>query len=83
MLLDENNSKSEHRLEKADSFNRRSKLKRQSARIEIHEVAVKWPVSSSENEENTLSNINFKVQSGQMLTIVGKIGSGKVKLIQN
>ena len=50
--------------------------------IELSKVNVKWPVMSSEKEENTLTDVSLKVQSGQLLIVSGKLGSGKV-LISN
>ncbi len=47
-------------------------------KIELTSASVKWPVVLSENEENTITNVTFKVRSGQLLTVVGPIGSGKV-----
>lgn len=49
--------------------------------IELIKVNVKWPVSSSENEENTLTDVSLKIQSGQLMTVAGNVGSGKVQLI--
>ncbi len=50
-------------------------------KIEFNNVSVKWPVVLTENEESTITNASFKVRPGQLLTVVGPIGSGKV-LIQ-
>ena len=43
--------------------------------IEVNDVTVKWP-SAGENE--ALTDITFKVESGQLLAIVGRVGAGKV-----
>lgn len=48
------------------------------ATIEFEKVSVKWPVALSENEENSLTDISFKVRSGRLLTVIGQIGCGKV-----
>ena len=40
-------------------------------------VTVKWP-AAGEQEDNTLTDISFTVQPGQILAVVGHVGSGKV-----
>jgi ABC-type multidrug transport system fused ATPase/permease subunit len=45
--------------------------------ISIDCITAKWP-SANENENNTLSDITITVDSGQLLAIVGHVGSGKV-----
>ena len=49
-----------------------------ASKIEFKNVSVKWPVVLSENEESTITNASLKVRPGQLLTVVGSIGSGKV-----
>ena len=49
-----------------------------SSKIELHKVSVKWPVALSENEENTITNASFNIGPGQLLTVLGSVGSGKV-----
>ena len=44
--------------------------------IELSKVDARWSVSSSENGENTWTDISLKVQSGQLLTVAGNIGCG-------
>ena len=48
-------------------------------------VAVKWPAATAkESEKITLDDITFNVQSGQVLAVVGHVGSGKVgNLLRN
>lgn len=56
-----------------------SQMASKMAKIEFNEVSVKWPgISSLENEENSLTDVSFKANSGQLLTVFGKIGAGKV-----
>ncbi len=45
--------------------------------IDLDKVVVKWP-SADDAEENTLTDISFSVKSGQLLAVVGQVGSGKV-----
>lgn len=45
--------------------------------VDLTEVTVKWPIAD-EQEGNTLKNISFGVKPGQVLAIVGHVGSGKV-----
>lgn len=45
--------------------------------IDLNEVVVKWP-SADEAEDNTLTDVSFSVKSGQLLAVVGQVGSGKV-----
>jgi len=49
-----------------------------SSKIELENVSVKWPVVLSENEESTITNASLKIGPGQLLTVVGSVGSGKV-----
>ncbi len=49
-----------------------------AAKIELNNVSVKWPVVLSENEESTITNASLKIGPGQLLTVVGSVGSGKV-----
>lgn len=46
--------------------------------IEFKEVTIKWPGSSVQENINVLSGISFMVGSGQIVTVVGEVGSGKV-----
>ena len=46
--------------------------------IEVNDVTVKWP-SAGENE--ALTDITFKVESGQLLAMVGRVGAGKVLIV--
>ncbi len=52
-----------------------------AAVIEFNSVFVKWPVSTGEKEEKTLSDVSFTIHSNKLLTVLGKIGSGKVMFI--
>ena len=40
-------------------------------------MAVKWP-SAPKSEENTLAEVSFTIRPGQVLAVVGHVGSGKV-----
>ncbi len=47
--------------------------------IEFNKVTTKWPVNKpSEYEPNALTDVSFKVSSGQLLVVAGITGSGKV-----
>ena len=46
--------------------------------VECKNITVKWP-ATGESEGNTLTDISFKVHPGQVLAVVGQVGSGKVK----
>jgi len=50
--------------------------------IEFHQVTAKWPVQkcfdNEKNEQNTLTDVSFQVNAGQLLTVMGSTGSGKV-----
>ena len=50
---------------------------RNQCEINLSGVTVKWP-ASDEQEEDTLKDISFRVKPGQVLAIVGHVGSGKV-----
>lgn len=50
-----------------------------SGRIEFKNVSFRY---YKENKEAVLSNISFKVESGQVLGIIGSTGSGKTTLVQ-
>ena len=56
------------------------KLIHNDAVIDLNSVFVKWPVSTGEKEETTLSDVSFTIHSNKLLTVLGKIGSGKVML---
>lgn len=51
-------------------------------------VHVKLPGSSEDSEQGdgdesgfTLSNINFSVKAGELLCVIGRVGSGKSSLV--
>ncbi|MGN0364345.1 MAG: ABC transporter ATP-binding protein [Suilimivivens sp.] len=50
-----------------------------SGRIEFKNVSFRY---YKDNHEAVLSHINFKVESGQVLGIIGSTGSGKTTLVQ-
>ncbi len=50
-----------------------------SGRVEFRDVSFRY---YRENKEDVLSHINFKVESGQVLGIIGSTGSGKTTLVQ-
>lgn len=50
-----------------------------SGRIEFKDVTFRY---YKDNHEAVLSHINFKVESGQVLGIIGSTGSGKTTLVQ-
>lgn len=50
-----------------------------SGRVEFKNVSFRY---YKENKEAVLSHINFKVESGQILGIIGSTGSGKTTLVQ-
>ena len=45
--------------------------------IELKQVTVKWP-SAGEQEDYTLKDVSVTVRPGQILAVVGPVGSGKV-----
>jgi len=51
-------------------------------RIKCKNATAKWPSSAStdgqEENGNTLKNISFVVEPGQLMAIIGHVGSGKV-----
>ena len=49
--------------------------KGENSLIELDRVTAKWP---SATEGNTLSNLSFTVRPGQVMAVVGQVGSGKV-----
>lgn len=51
----------------------------ESGRVEFRDVTFRY---YRENKEEVLSHINFKVESGQSLGIIGSTGSGKTTLVQ-
>lgn len=53
--------------------------KLEDCKIDCQNVTVKWP-AAAETEENTLTDVSFSVAPGQVLAVVGQVGSGKVML---
>lgn len=51
----------------------------ESGKVEFKDVTFKY---YKENKEAVLSHISFKVESGQVLGIIGSTGSGKTTLVQ-
>lgn len=51
----------------------------ESGKVEFKDVTFRY---YKENEEAVLSHISFKVESGQVLGIIGSTGSGKTTLVQ-
>ena len=47
--------------------------------VSFDKVTAKWP---SATEGNTLTNLSFNVQPGQVMAVVGQVGSGKVYFIK-
>jgi len=45
--------------------------------VEFDRIRVKWP-TADENDDQTLKDISFRVKPGQVLAVVGHVGSGKV-----
>ncbi|XP_063224304.1 ATP-binding cassette sub-family C member 4-like [Bacillus rossius redtenbacheri] len=46
--------------------------------IEMSGATAKW---TAESHENTLSDINLRVSTGQLLAVIGPVGSGKTSLL--
>lgn len=46
--------------------------------IKCSRITANWWNLFSERKDNTLTDVSFQVGSGQLLTVVGQIGSGKV-----
>ena len=51
----------------------------ESGKVEFRDVTFRY---YKENKEPVLSNINFSIESGQVLGIIGSTGSGKTTLVQ-
>ena len=49
-----------------------------SPELKCSRITANWCNLFSEREDNTLFDVSFQVGSGQLLTVVGQIGSGKV-----
>lgn len=49
-------------------------------KVDLKQVTVKWP-AASEAEGNTLKDISLSVRPGQVLAVVGQVGSGKSSLL--
>ena len=50
--------------------------------VEFTGVSVKWP-AAEDQVEDTLIDISFGVSPGQVLAVVGHVGSGKVSLFHS
>ena len=50
--------------------------------VEFTGVSVKWP-AAEDQVEDTLIDISFGVSPGQVLAVVGHVGSGKVGLFHS
>jgi len=57
-----------------------SRPKLEDCKIDCQNVTVKWP-AAAETEDNTLTDVSFSVSPGQVLAVVGQVGSGKVILV--
>lgn len=60
-----------------DELEKLDDVKKESARdclIALECVVVKWP----ESDQNTLSDVTFNAGPGQLLAVIGQVGSGKV-----
>lgn len=47
--------------------------------VELNQLTTKWP-AAGEKEDDTLADISFNVRPGQVLAVIGQVGSGKVSL---
>lgn len=50
-------------------------------RIKCKNATAKWPSASTDGQEddgNTLKDVSFVVKPGQLMAIIGHVGSGKV-----
>lgn len=66
---------------KDKNFNQNSSLSKESIEkvgIVVEGFSAKW---NSSYEENTLNDVNFTVGSGELVTIIGSVGSGKVRTL--
>lgn len=52
---------------------------KESVGVEINEGTAKW---SENHTDNTLTGIDFKVSAGELIGVVGPVGSGKSSLLQ-
>ena len=46
-------------------------------KVNLKHVTVRWP-AATEGEGNTLTDVSFTARAGQVLAVVGQVGSGKV-----
>jgi len=54
---------------------KKTQTRRKNVVVSFDKVTAKWP---SATEGNTLTNLSFNVQPGQVMAVVGQVGSGKV-----
>lgn len=58
-----------------------SNKKINNASIEFRNVHFRYAASKNKSDIDTISNINFKIEAGQTLGIIGSTGSGKSTLV--
>lgn len=69
-----------------DESSENSKLNKIDCRIVCKKATVKWPSTISDDKEpkedegNTLTDISFTANPGQITAVIGQVGSGKVLL---
>ena len=61
-----------------NEMNDKADLKEPVGTISIENAGAKW---LSYEDEDTLKNININIKSGQLVAIVGQVGSGKSSLL--
>lgn len=69
---------SEKRQEESSENQRPNKI---DCRIDCNKATVKWPSTSTDDKEdegNTLTDVSFTVKPGQLMAVIGQVGSGKV-----
>lgn len=52
-----------------------TRIPAQDCSLTVSGVTAKW---SNATEENTLTDVSFSVKAGELLAVVGPVGSGKV-----
>jgi len=62
-----------------DVYAKEKELEVKSGSIEFKNVSFKY---NRENEENILSNLNFSINAGEIVGIIGMTGCGKTSLVQ-
>lgn len=72
LLLEEKECNVAHQQEQPSSS-------QQQFHVELKQVTTTWPSAAFDSDlSNTLTNISFTAEPGQLIAVVGHVGSGKV-----